>query len=645
MSRARLPAALAAALLAAAPRVAAPLDPPHDATSLVSCASCHVAHHAPGAAITLAAGNANLCQSCHVAGGLASGAALAEADQALPAPGLPAGTAASGTSHRWDSGAAGHVEAAPTNASPGAVTSAGTFTGRRAKTYVLTIVASGDAGAARFDWADGLGAGASGLVAGAGVPLDEGVSVSFANGASSPSFVAGDAFLVHVRAELAAPASAALAASLDAGRASCSTCHDVHSQANPPFDPTAPLYDGAGTGRGRHLQAIPAAADEPCRDCHRARDVAAAALGSHPVGVPIPAAGSFRTPSSLPLDTVARKVQCSTCHAVHRPAASDGNLLRLADARALCADCHTLADTATPAAHLSPTSGALWPGGQYGSTLPADPDPAHRGTCLGCHRAHGWPDLATADDYPSLLADRDAALCFTCHDGAPAADQRTDFAGTRWADAPVGAAKNVNLNTHHDVLAADQARSGARVSCADCHDPHRATATAPAAADPDPSDGRVPAAGLSWPGSDLRSEWCLDCHDGSYGPGVVAPTVPLAKVRTAWLGADEHGTVKGTTAILKSGYGWARGDVVPCTACHDPGHGTTSLFQLRGTVYAKDGVTPVPADAGCTSIAVTSLATTDRSQNGWCFCNTCHTGSMGGTKTNCFSCHYHGTRF
>jgi hypothetical protein len=31
--------------------------------------------------------------------------------------------------------------------------------------------------------------------------------------------------------------------------------------------------------------------------------------------------------------------------------------------------------------------------------------------------------------------------------------------------------------------------------------------------------------------------------------------------------------------------------------------------------------------------------------NGYELCNTCHTGSMGDKKSNCFACHYHGTRY
>ncbi|MEK6606517.1 MAG: cytochrome c3 family protein, partial [Myxococcota bacterium] len=86
----------------------------------------------------------------------------------------------------------------------------------------------------------------------------------------------------------------------------CSTCHNQHTQANVPVDPTAPAYGGAGTGRGRHFQRIANTADAMCTDCHRSRDVtqtpasdprtySGSAL-SHRVKMAIPAASTFFSP-------------------------------------------------------------------------------------------------------------------------------------------------------------------------------------------------------------------------------------------------------------------------------------------------------------------------------------------------------------
>ena len=99
------------------------IDPPHDDAGSSDCSLCHTFHNAQGGALTLYAGNANVCQSCQVSGGPAATLPLVETDQAFPATGLPAGDSASGTSHRWDSGPGGHVKPDAGNTSTGLVES------------------------------------------------------------------------------------------------------------------------------------------------------------------------------------------------------------------------------------------------------------------------------------------------------------------------------------------------------------------------------------------------------------------------------------------------------------------------------------------------------------------------------------------
>jgi len=639
--------AFAAVALAGFAGGAAALDPPHDATQSIECSSCHTPHSAPGGTLTTVLGNANLCMSCHLPGGPATAFPFAAADQAVPAPGLPSGVTPHGTSHRWDSGPAGWVEKVAGNSSSGAVGSSGAFTGRYAKTYTITITTAGDVGAARFGWTATTPGGGSGtnVTTAPVVALDQGISATFANGTGSPSFVAGSQWRIYVRTDLVQPTNPEMALRLENGALMCSTCHNQHSQERTPFDPGAPGWGGPGTGEGRHFQRVDNDLGQMCVDCHAPRDVATSGGGSHPVGVTIPS-GAYQAPASLPLDPGGR-VACATCHQPHYATATDGSLARIAGNVALCSQCHTLADLTTPGVHFAvPEPNLLWPGGQYGSTYPAVTGAANEGSCKNCHSPHGWPDSASpSQDYPKLLVERPSELCFTCHDGSPADDVRPGFASTLWVTAPAGASDNPNLNTRHDVWRADHAVSGTDLTCADCHDPHTVGAVL-VRPDPDPGDGRVPTAGASWPGSDLRSEWCLDCHDGSLPSGVTPPTVALTNIRDTYLSSDDHGTSNGS-ASLKSGYGWADDDIVPCTACHVEVHGSTNLFQLRTTIYSKDGTTPIPSDCGGTTVAVTNNNIRNTAIQGWCFCNTCHTGSMGSSRTNCFTsgCHVHGDRF
>jgi predicted CXXCH cytochrome family protein len=464
----RLLSLLVALAAAAWVQTAPALDPPHDASNSIDCDRCHIAPHSAAGSISNVLGNVNLCLSCHLPGGHASLKSLLVGDQALPWPGLPTNVAPSGTSHRWDSGLAGHVAflGGAATQSSGRVVSGGDFTGRVAKTYTLTITQSGSAGIARFNWTGtqpgGGGGAGTNVICGTGVPLDLGVLVSFSNGLPSPSFRAGDRWNIYVRTDTRAPTNALLQGVLSGGLLACSMCHDQHSQTNAPFDPSAPAYAGAGTGLGRHFQRIDNSACQLCVDCHAARNVTNSAAGSHPVGMVVPASGFFKSPTNLPLQKTVGKVWCLTCHDTHNSGSDDGDLLRIANRRELCTSCHTLADTATPAAHLNSTNNVLWPGGQYGSTFPQRTDVAQRGTCVNCHAPHGWPDTANpSQDYPGLLVEREENLCFTCHDtnGPALKAVKDDFVKT----------------VHHPVVDTDPLRrAGRSVECIDCHSTHKA---------------------------------------------------------------------------------------------------------------------------------------------------------------------------
>ena len=124
------------------------------------------------------------------------------------------------------------------------------------------------------------------------------------------------------------------------GKIVCSTCHDVHSQTDTPFDPNAPP-----SGNGRHYQRLNNSNNEMCLDCHRSRNVQnvrnyTGSYLSHPVGVSY--AGGDRRNAPLDYDgkpqqgvrykanstgdtnptnnfvlDASNNVNCMTCHWVH----------------------------------------------------------------------------------------------------------------------------------------------------------------------------------------------------------------------------------------------------------------------------------------------------------------------------------------
>lgn len=512
-------ALLLAALLAGLAPAARALDPPHNEVNGINCNNCHTPHHAPGGTITKAAGNPNLCMTCHTPAGLAQNRPFADTDQAFPGQ--------IGTSHRFDSGPSGHVERSLANTSTGAVESGGAFTGRIEKTYTITIASGGEVGTAAFNWSDNFGGSGSGTT-GSGVALADGLTLTFTSGAPAPSFVAGDVWTLYVRTDLRLPIAGdpfegRMATRVAGGKVVCSVCHDQHSQAKTPADPTAPAYGGAGTGWGRHYQRQDNDANQMCHVCHSARNVQSSTLGSHPVTVPIPSSGFFQTPANLQL--VQGKVDCTTCHSPHftdsggaNSGQGDGYLLdrALGD---LCYECHTIGDRTT-ASHLSATSGVLWPGGQYGSTFPAH-GAEKRGLCVNCHWPHGQPDDDNpGQDFPRLWVERydtqsdgtdadDAEdLCFTCHDGSPAS---TNIGG-EFLKGTNGAGVY-----HHPVKDSEQAQYGRSVECVDCHNPHRATS----------ANKHKGVTGIDLDGADVgpgtandrdvtEFEVCFKCHGDTY---------------------------------------------------------------------------------------------------------------------------------
>jgi predicted CXXCH cytochrome family protein len=624
-ARGALLAATAIGLMASA---AFALDPPHDFSNAVLCTSCHQGHKAPGGAITKVAGNGNLCMSCHNPAGPAAAKPFAQAHQALP------GT--TGTSHRWDSGPSGHVTANPANLGAGTVQSDGLFTGRIERAYVITITGNGDVGSATFSWNDGAGA-SGGATTASSVAINAGLTLEFTNAATSPSFRTGDTYTLDVLTDLRMPLDASMLARMTIigeNKAICSACHDQHSQAHQPFDPSAPAYGGSGTGSGRHFQRIPNSTAQMCRDCHAARDVTSAVQGSHPIQVTIPG-GDFQAPATLPLDPSAR-LQCPTCHAPHFASSGnanaglgDGYILRRSMSD-LCLQCHTLANTAS-GSHFNPTTGALWPGGQYGSSFPAHTT-EKRGWCINCHWPHGWPDNTTpAQDFPRLWVERydqsaartdpdDAEdLCHTCHDGAPATSNvRADLLkGTNGTEI-----------FHHPVADSQQA-AGRSVECVDCHNPHRATAGDRHAG----VTGVNLAGGSVGPGTAIAQyELCFKCHGDTFNSGRARTSNKRLDFNTAAGNSGYHPVTqagRGQSANLAAQLlgGLTTAATIRCTDCHN----SDATGAANGAVVDSAALTVGP-HGSTNAVILRAPFALNYTSSGWNAAN----------GTLCFRCHNQG---
>ena len=276
------------------------------------------------------------------------------------------------------------------------------------------------------------------------------------------------------------------------------------------------------------------------------------------------------------------------------------------------------------------------------------------GASNGCHgNGHGSDKLSMKAPFTGATPDEEA-FCYGCHDsdGPASSDVQDDFSGTLTGIPGSGSM----LNTHHDISDADQAHSGAVIECGNCHDPHSATPTQRVLGNVDPSDGRDPAPGNTFAGSSYITEFCFECHDNSYPASVTPPTTALIDVYAQWVNTgggdknDQHGVQDGSSdPNLRPGSGYAPGEILRCEACHETGHGnSTNLYQLRTTIYSKDGSTALVSDTGDTLVYVTNAdpTNTDVLVNGQNWCSTCHPQPMGGNKDKgCIDCHFHSDRF
>ena len=146
------------------------------------------------------------------------------------------------------------------------------------------------------------------------------------------------------------------------------------------------------------------------------------------------------------------------------------------------------------------------------------------------------------------------------------------------------------VNSHHDISDADQAFSGAKIECLDCHGAHQSAGEQPVI---DPYNP-----GSAWTGS--GNDFCLACHAGGNGPGdpafpagVVSPAIALRGIDScdytgdpwfvdfAWM-HTAHGPSSKRPWL---GYSGAPEYELACQDCHDP-HGSYSVTNPAGNPYA-----------------------------------------------------------
>ncbi|HPR63301.1 MAG TPA: cytochrome c3 family protein [Thermoanaerobaculia bacterium] len=323
------------------------VDPPHwsSSTTTIDCTSqCHTGHTSLGSALTQAASNVNLCQSCHNNAGLAGNMPVNTTDMAIPgtsgfhhAFGVPAvnasfdtvlptnsamalrimeGNVTCSTCHDQHDAGDSTLGSKASISSPdqvtalgstGTLSSGGSYSGSGGVWYLVEIIGAGTQATATFRYSKDRGTtwfptAPATLTAGTDVALDFGVTVTFAAG----NYTAGERWQFSASWPY-------LRAALDSGDNTtgvkfCRDCHTnwamTHGESH--------TYDGSVKS---HPVGIALNANGNGYDRAVPQDGNGAAQGG--------GGADSNTSNNLLLDS-GGLVQCYTCHGVHY---ADGNTL------------------------------------------------------------------------------------------------------------------------------------------------------------------------------------------------------------------------------------------------------------------------------------------------------------------------------
>jgi hypothetical protein len=178
---------------------------------------------------------------------------------------------------------------------------------------------------------------------------------------------------------------------------------------------------------------------------------------------------------------------------------------------------------------------------------------------------------------------------------------------------------NEDNDAHHDVLARDQAKTGAgRLACQNCHNSHAATEATPLIDPYDPAPWnqyRSVSATFSSTTNHWENSFCFECHDNTLPtaadtePWVPAPfwsdpsgdgttTSDFDDITARWT-SQNHGTRSTSNENVWSDiptiYG-ANPELL-CVDCHEP-HGTLGVRNLRSDIAHNNAVMVIDLPTG-----------------------------------------------
>ena len=198
--------------------------------------------------------------------------------------------------------------------------------------------------------------------------------------------------------------------------------------------------------------------------------------------------------------------------------------------------------------------------------------------CTNCHEYHGSVNsslkrnsfITKLEPTPPTETQslEGANFCYGCHNN------------------PANSKDGVNIEfkfmstiSHHKVGAAEQAASGAKIDCTNCHNPHIATRTQPVVY----GNQSTTLANPSDPA------FCISCHSSSGAPGVQFPGFANGSSGPEWnptTGAWNRWNKQAFTNSTSSAHFNAG---IKCINCHDP-HGSSNYDLLLTNISSSAGV-------------------------------------------------------
>lgn len=276
---------------------------------------------------------------------------------------------------------------------------------------------------------------------------------------------------------------------------------------------------------------------------------------------------------------------CSDCHTPHADPDQTFKLLRATDANGsystgaeYCLACHQPEPTRTDDSEYTTrtTDMTAYLDSAHNASGVADPPSGTGIKCRTCHLPHSSPN-------EDLLMYVGYRACLNCHSSEGGGSMTSPDIYRRMTASS-------DLDTHHDVLARDQAESGAgRMACQNCHNSHAATESTPVIDPWDPAP---------WNPYDYttvaeKNDFCLSCHGSRGLPGSsdTTPWVPapdagaetLDDIEDYWVNYNRHGRIDGQSPQLTIEMGYSPSVELMCTACHEP-HGTVNDYNLRSDI-------------------------------------------------------------